>query len=149
LCPRGPRNVLPRRNKRKRYLRRKDVEMSLSRFSAAGLVALSLALSPAAAQAGAYGGLAGKRISAGSSGDATKVRWRGHRHWRHHHRHHYGRDLAIGLGLGVLGAIASQPRYYYSDDARARCAARFRSFEWDTGLYTTYGGDKRVCPYLR
>lgn len=85
----------------------------------------------------------------------TPVRYRGHRHhgWRHrhHHRHHFGRDLAIGLGLGLLGsAIASQaPGYYYSGDARSRCAARFKSFEWDTGLYTTYGGDKRLCPYLR
>jgi hypothetical protein len=30
-----------------------------------------------------------------------------------------------------------------------RCDNRFRSFEWDTGYYTTYGGDKVLCPYLR
>ncbi len=33
--------------------------------------------------------------------------------------------------------------------AKERCARRFRSFEWDTGLYTTYGGYRRLCPYLR
>jgi BA14K-like protein len=81
----------------------------------------------------------------------TPVRYRGHRHhgWRHrhHHRHHFGRDLAIGLGLGLLGAVASQAPAY--DDARSLCASRFKSFEWDTGLYTTYGGNKRLCPYLR
>ena len=33
--------------------------------------------------------------------------------------------------------------------AKQRCADRFRSFEWDTGLYTTYRGPKRLCPYLR
>lgn len=33
--------------------------------------------------------------------------------------------------------------------AKERCARRFKSFEWDTGLYTTYRGPKKVCPYLR
>jgi BA14K-like protein len=33
--------------------------------------------------------------------------------------------------------------------AKERCAHRFRSFEWDTGLYTTYGGRRKLCPYLR
>ena len=33
--------------------------------------------------------------------------------------------------------------------AKERCDRRFRSFEWDTGLYTTYGGHKKLCPYLR
>lgn len=33
--------------------------------------------------------------------------------------------------------------------AKDRCARRFRSFEWETGLYTTYGGHKKPCPYLR
>jgi hypothetical protein len=30
----------------------------------------------------------------------------------------------------------------------ARCAARFRSFDTETGTYVTYGGDVRICPYL-
>ena len=34
-------------------------------------------------------------------------------------------------------------------DPRSLCAQNFRSFEWNTGLYTTYDGDKRLCPYLR
>jgi hypothetical protein len=29
------------------------------------------------------------------------------------------------------------------------CAQNFRSFEWNTGLYTTYSGEKRLCPYLQ
>lgn len=43
------------------------------------------------------------------------------------------------------------PYYYptgYRGDPRTICARYFRSFEWDTGLYTTYGGEKRMCPYL-
>ena len=66
----------------------------------------------------------------------------------------------------LRAAEAYRPRagYYYDDEAydgpyyaptgyagdpRNLCAQNFRSFEWNTGLYTTYGGDKRVCPYLR
>jgi hypothetical protein len=30
----------------------------------------------------------------------------------------------------------------------ARCAARFRSFDRETGTYVTFGGELRVCPYL-
>lgn len=43
------------------------------------------------------------------------------------------------------------PYYYpqdYRGDPRTICARYFRSFEWDTGLYTTYRGEKRMCPYL-
>jgi BA14K-like protein len=34
-------------------------------------------------------------------------------------------------------------------DANSRCAAQFRSFEPDTGYYTTYDGDRVLCPYLQ
>lgn len=37
----------------------------------------------------------------------------------------------------------------YHDDAVARCAARFRSFNVRTGTYVTYDGEERLCPYLR
>jgi hypothetical protein len=30
----------------------------------------------------------------------------------------------------------------------ARCSARFRSFNTETGTYVTYGGEVRICPYL-
>lgn len=43
------------------------------------------------------------------------------------------------------------PYYYpsnYQGDPRTVCARYFRSFEWDTGLYTTYRGEKHMCPYL-
>lgn len=77
----------------------------------------------------------------------------------------------IGLGVGVAAGafIYSQaylPRrgYYYdtyaydgpyyvpqdfSGDRRELCARYFKSFEWRTGFYTTYGGERRQCPYLR
>jgi hypothetical protein len=129
----------------------KDFIMTLSKASLALGIAGLLAYAPSAQ---AFNVAPPTRVQADGVG-TTLVRYRGHHHhhgWRHRHRHHhhFGRDLAIGLGLGLLGsAIASQPSGYYYSDARSRCAARFRSFEWNTGLYTTYGGDKRLCPYLR
>jgi hypothetical protein len=92
-----------------------------------------------------------------------------YRHW-HRHRGGWGRGVGIGLGLGILGGIVAaeayrpRPGYYYDDyayegpyyypqgyagDPRAVCAQHFRSFEWNTGLYTTYSGEKRLCPYLQ
>jgi hypothetical protein len=91
-------------------------------------------------------------ISAASSQtNVQRVRYRRHHGSRHHHHHNYDRDVAIGLGLGLLGGIvsdAARTDYYNYYDPRSLCATRFRSFEWDTGLYTTYEGDKRLCPYL-
>jgi hypothetical protein len=108
-----------------------------------------------------------------SSSEVTQVQWRrgygyyGGGGWG------YRRGPWIGLGVGagiVAGAIIAdryyRPRagYYYDDyaydgpyyrpagyggDPRVLCAENFRSFEWRTGLYTTYGGEKRLCPYLR
>ena len=44
------------------------------------------------------------------------------------------------------------PYYYpsgYSGDPRDICARHFKSFERGTGMYTTYGGERRLCPYLQ
>ena len=44
------------------------------------------------------------------------------------------------------------PYYYPADfhgDPREICLQNFRTFEWRTGYYTTYSGQKRLCPYLR
>ena len=63
----------------------------------------------------------------------------------------------IGPGYAYYG----NTHYYERDDdddagyegvpysGKERCARRFRSFDWDTGLYTTYGGHTKLCPYLR
>jgi hypothetical protein len=75
--------------------------------------------------------------------------------------------LGAGVAIGtIIADEAYRPRrgYYYDDyaydgpyyypsgyrgDPRVLCAENFRSFEWRTGLYTTYSGEKRLCPYLR
>jgi len=44
------------------------------------------------------------------------------------------------------------PYYYpkdYSGDPRTICARHFKSFEWRSGMYTTYGGERKLCPYLQ
>lgn len=44
------------------------------------------------------------------------------------------------------------PYYYptgFSGNPRTICARHFKSFEWDSGMYTTYGGQRRLCPYLQ
>ena len=76
--------------------------------------------------------------------------WR-RRHWEGN-RHYYGRDWNPGayIALGLIGALVdSGMSESHARSAMQRCDDRFRSFEWDTGLYTTYGGEKRLCPYLR
>ena len=111
------------------------------------------------------------RIVAGAAtiapGVATPVQYRrggGGRGWGFR-----GWGPAVGLGI-VGGAIIANeiyrprrgyyydtyayngPYYYptgYSGDPRRICAQHFKSFEWETGYYTTYGGDHRVCPYLK
>ena len=37
----------------------------------------------------------------------------------------------------------------FQDEGLSRCAAQFRSFEPETGYYTTYSGERVLCPYLR
>ena len=134
-----------------------------------GALALALALTPlqpvaAAPMAPLPPGLA--KAEAGSP--VTQVRRYRSFHGRHGHHHHghRGRNLGIGLGIGIIGGIIaseayrSAPGYVYEDDVydlppdysgdpRELCAQTFRSFEWNTGLYTTYAGEKRLCPYLR
>lgn len=76
----------------------------------------------------------------------------------HHHRrgHNSGAYFDLDVTGAVLDGALDDEDYGYDEgpsyagsSAMRRCAARFRSFEWDTGRYTTYGGDRRLCPYLR
>jgi hypothetical protein len=107
-----------------------------------------------------------------SSSEVTQVQWRrGYGYYGGGWGYRRGPWIGLGVGAGIVaGAIIAdryyRPRagYYYDDyaydgpyyrpagyggDPRVLCAENFRSFEWRTGLYTTYGGEKRLCPYLR
>jgi hypothetical protein len=139
------------------------------RLAPLGAVALMLGFAPAQA-APAIPAVA-NAVKAEAAGSVTQVQWGWG--WRRgpYHRRGWGPGPWLGLGAGVVvGSIianeAYRPRrgYYYDDyaydgpyyypsnysgDPRRICAQSFRSFEWDTGLYTTYGGERRLCPYLR
>ena len=143
--------------------------MVLSKIAPAALLAVMCAVAPAsAAPAGSAmaPALATSRKAASAVTDVRYRRWGG----GYGRRHYGGRGVALGIGAAIVGGIIAneiyRPRagYYYDDYAydgpyyrpsrysgggRELCAQNFRSFEWNTGLYTTYGGEKRVCPYLR
>lgn len=138
--------------------------MSILKSSFAAALTLSVALAPVAqvqaAPASAPAALVNKSESTGA---ATPV-WYRHRGWG------WG-GVGFGIGAGLIaGAIIAdsayrpRPGYYYDDyaydgpyyypseyhgDPRQICAQNFRSFDWKTGMYTTFSGEKKLCPYLR
>ena len=111
------------------------------------------------------------KAQAAQSPEVTQVQYWRRGGYGYGYGYGYRRAPWIGLGAGVVaGAIIAdryyrpRPGYYYDDyaysgpyyrpaqyagDPRVLCAESFRSFEWRTGLYTTYGGEKRLCPYLQ
>ena len=148
----------------------------IQRTATAALVAAGFALAvPAAtmsAQAAPAAASAASTRAISTNSEIVQVQdgRRRHHDGRRNHRHHRGGhndgwgNSGAYLGLGIAGAIIGGalsegyddgPGYSdgvgYSGDssgAMQRCASQFRSFEWDTGLYTTYAGEKRLCPYL-
>jgi hypothetical protein len=130
-----------------------------------GALALAFAIGPAEAAPAAS---ATSPLGKAEANAVTQVQW-GYGYRRH--RRGWGPGPWLGLGAGVvIGTIianeAYRPRrgYYYDDyaydgpyyypsgytgDPRAVCAQNIRSFEWRTGLYTTYSGEKQLCPYLK
>ncbi len=140
--------------------------MSIYKLLPMGALALAFAFAPAEAAP------ISPATSAAGNAEAsavTQVQWGYRRYPRY--RRGWGAAPWLGLGAGVvIGSIianeAYRPRrgYYYDDysydgpyyypsgyagDPRTVCAQNFRSFEWNTGLYTTYSGERRLCPYLR
>ncbi len=131
------------------------------------IAAAALAISVASVEAAPMSNTQNAIAAASGGAAVTTVQYRGRGWggggWR-------GPGIGLGIGAGLLaGAIiadrAYAPRrgYYYdsadydgpyyapegySGDRRQLCAQNFRSFEWRTGMYTTYGGERRVCPYL-
>jgi hypothetical protein len=136
----------------------------LKQLGLAGALGAMIAFAPGAAPvpANAMPNIADKNVVApGVSEKVTEVqKWRrGRRDWdrgerrRHWNRygHRYDRiNPGAFIALGFLGALVNSGiSESHARSAMERCDERFRSFEWDTGLYTTFGGDKRLCPYLR
>ena len=150
--------------------------MNLRILSAASVLAMGLLVSPAGAAPVSTDVGAAAKSSASASVEQVQYRgrafgggvWRG-RPWGGAGWRGPGRWLGIGAGIAAGALVynyAYRPRvgYYYDTydyngpyyypadyqgDPREICARNFKSFEWRTGLYTTYHGEKKLCPYLR
>jgi BA14K-like protein len=140
----------------------------MSKLKMISFAAVALAASVLGAQAAPVSPIYAQPAASVDTTGVTQVYYRrwggwGYRGWRRP-----GIGLGIGAGL-IAGAIIADrayaprrgyyydtyaydgPYYYpesYSGDPRRICAQNFRSFEWRTGMYTTYGGERRLCPYL-
>lgn len=148
--------------------------MSAKVLALAALVALPLtATAVSAAPASPNTGAALSKIDAGSplvnvrkggghgghGGHGGGGHWHGgggHWHGGHGHHHHF-RPRWYGVPY-FYGPSYYYDDYYddddgdavvYADDAVERCAARYRSFDRRTGTFVTYGGQRKLCPYLR
>ena len=77
-----------------------------------------------------------------------------------HFEHHRFRNNAVRRGRYSVDVFPWRfPDYYYRSlypvadsryiAAKRRCANRYRSYDWDSDTYTTYGGRKKVCRYVR
>ena len=135
----------------------------LKKIGVASALAASLAFAPTIASSTASAApitVGNSDIGFTNSKNIVKVRdhrrgrhsrnWR-RNHWRHNRgRYHDNFNPGAYIALGVIGALVDRGLSESSArSAMERCNQRYRSFEWDTGLYTTYGGEKRLCPYLR
>ncbi|MEZ5923282.1 MAG: BA14K family protein [Hyphomicrobiaceae bacterium] len=65
------------------------------------------------------------------------------------HRHHGSNlgNLFFGTVAGLIIANAIRENRARDSDMEA-CAQRYRSFDWRTGTYLSYDGNRYVCPYL-
>lgn len=127
--------------------------MSAWKVMTASALALATVMAPVQA-APVTTSIAPLAVQSSGGNGVTEVRHR-HRHWRHRH-HRHNRNIGLGIGLGIFGGVIAAEAYRSNaygyeggGDPRVACAQTFRSFEWNTGMYTTYEGERRVCPYLR
>lgn len=148
----------------------------MSKLKLLSLAAAALAISVFAAEAVPVVPASGQQaVAAAEQSNVTPVQYmRGGRRiygGGYGYRRYGGwRGPLIGGGALIAGAIIANeyyrprrgyyydtyaydgPYYYpqgYAGDPRKICAQNFRSFEWNTGMYTTYGGERKLCPYLR
>jgi BA14K-like protein len=137
--------------------------MLIKRASAAALVAATFAFGASALTMSANAGPAATAAAATTQATDTGLttvrdRYYGGRRGHHYRGHGDGWNPGAAIGLGIAGAVIAgalddedgydEGPAYYGDSGVQRCAAQFRSFEPDTGMYTTYGGERRMCPYL-
>jgi hypothetical protein len=146
-----------------RYSEKELIMMFIKRASAAALIAATFAFGASAVTMSANAGPAGTVATVKMTDTGvTKVEDRRHHGGRrgHHRGYNDGWNPGAAIGLGIAGAVIAGalddedggydegPAYNGGGGGVRRCAEQFRSFEIDTGMYTTYGGERRMCPYL-
>ena len=64
---------------------------------------------------------------------------------RYHHHHH--NDIGVAVTLGILGfaAGAALSGGHHGLSWHEACARKYRSFNWDTGMYLGYDGRWHRC----
>lgn len=105
------------------------------------------------------GGRGGGGVVHRGGGGGDGGNWHGGHGGHKHHHHHHARRFFPGFVAGWSYSPYWDDEYYDYPDTTvvvgaggsgvARCEAEFRSFNRRTGTYTTYGGETKVCPYLR
>lgn len=121
--------------------------------SALCCAALGLAVAPASAHPGIASHLSGAAAQTSQLVEKAQYRGRYHRGSRGYRSGRFGRNAAIGIGGLIIGGVLlseaarSDHRREHASDWQ-RCDQQYRSFERDTGMYTGYDGQRRVCPYL-
>jgi hypothetical protein len=104
-------------------------------------------------------------------GTVTAAEAHGHRGWGHHHHGGWwgwgpGGGFLTGLGLGALGGylVGSNPPVQAVEDEPmpapvtapqmgrdpgSLCAAKYKSYNPQTGLFKSTDGTQKICPYLK
>lgn len=70
------------------------------------------------------------------------------------------RGVGLGIAAAIIGGVVISQAvradgYGYRRHRQAgysasqRCADTYRSFDWDSGTYMGYDGERHTCPYLR
>lgn len=127
--------------------------MATTRFVLALAISAGLAaLAPA--NAANVGGSASAMAAPWAAPLAHTVDYRGYRggYYRGGYRGYRNRNIGLGIGAAIIGGvIISQAARAgtYSQGARQHCADTYRSFDWESGTYMGYDGERHVCPYLR
>lgn len=102
------------------------------------------------------------QIVAESSRELRLAHKRHRRDGRRHSRRYSRRNNWVGPAVAgvILGAIianeTSKPRRHYRNydrrdyrAAKRRCDDKYRSYDWDSDTFVTYGGKVKLCPYVK
>jgi hypothetical protein len=126
--------------------------MSRKRTFKTVAIALGALLAIPAAQAQAIGATAGPLQRGAAAQALTKVQYYSDRGYQGEPGGDYadsGWDADEDSGFSAAGPADAETGAYEDASGEELCRARFRSFDPETGTYTTYDGDTVLCPYLR